>query len=115
MIPLDAKTVTFGEITFQGQPVLHSEMRIDHKTIPRGLYVYEVRHADDDFLIPRQICKRVLVNFYGTLITAKPLHLPPEGLYLDKPYDFENAEIRSLDEFMTFHRIKPKAKDTMER
>jgi hypothetical protein len=108
MTPLDANTTPFLEIIFDGKPALHSEMRIDRKTIPKGLYAYEVRHADDDFTEPIQVCRHVMVNFYGTLITTKPLHIPPDGIGLEHGFDFKNAEVTDMFEFTARHHIKPK-------
>jgi hypothetical protein len=115
MILLDAKEVVFAEIEFQGKPALHSEMRIERSSIPKCLHLYEVRHADDDWSTPVQVAKRVMVNFYGSLITTEPLKIPEFGIQLKEPYDFYKSEARTLDEFLMHHHIKPRQKTAHER
>jgi len=64
----------FEEVTVFGMPMLFTCLRVDRSTVPGNLYIYEVRHADEDWGEPVQVCKGVLVNHYGTLISNKPLH-----------------------------------------
>jgi hypothetical protein len=114
MTRADADKIVFSEIELLGTAALHSELRIERNTVPKGLHMYEVRHADEDWFMPRQIARRVLVNFYGTLITAKPLALGEYGIALDKPFDFGHDAV-TIREFMQKHQIKPKARDSHER
>lgn len=43
----DAMTEDFEEITVFNKPALFTNIRIDKATVPKGLYMYEVRHNDD--------------------------------------------------------------------
>ena len=67
------------EVTVFDRPMLFAECRIDPASIPKGLYMYEVRHTDSDWGEPCQIGKGVLVNFFGTLITSEPIRLDADG------------------------------------
>ena len=44
---LDAMKEVFEEVTVLGKPLLFTPCRIDRNTVPKGLYMYEVRHDDD--------------------------------------------------------------------
>ena len=106
----DARDIVMGEVSFQGIPALYSELHIERKTVPKELHVYELRRAQDDPFMPVQIKDRVEVNFYGTLITTKPLRMPREGIFLNgNPFDFKNCEKMNLERFMGLNRIKLKA------
>lgn len=65
----DARTERWEIVTVCDIPMLFSCLRIDRNTIPEGLYLYEVRHADDDWGEPVEIAKGVLVNHFGTLLS----------------------------------------------
>ena len=75
----NAAEVDYSEITILGKPALFSEWRIDHSTVPPGLHLYELRHEDEDWGTPCQVARGVLVNFYGTVLTAEPLKLDEDG------------------------------------
>jgi hypothetical protein len=113
----NAKEIVMGEVTCQGKPALFSELRLDSKTIPKPLYVYHVRHSDEDFLKAVTVEKKVAVNHRGTLITIDKLDLGPGGIYRLAPDDlnFRRDEVKSLEFFMQQHRIKPRVRDDHER
>lgn len=52
--------------------------KIPEKNRHNDLYYYEMRHGESDRDTPVTIEKFVLVNFYGTIITAIPLELTDE-------------------------------------
>ena len=79
---MNAKEITYEEATLFGQPVLFTDFRLDRTTIPAQLYLYEIRHADDDSGLPCQVAKGILVNFYGSILSLEPLDIPADG-YLD--------------------------------
>ena len=72
---LDASTAKFEMVTVLEQPMLFTCCRVDKDTVPKGLYVYEVRHDDDMRGDPVEISDRIIVNHWGTLLTSKPIHL----------------------------------------
>lgn len=82
-----AEHASWELVTVRGVPMLFTEFRIDRTSVPEGLYMYEVRHADEDSGDPAQIAKWVMVNYFGTLISAieLPLEFSAQGhnAYLD--------------------------------
>lgn len=81
----DAMKEEYEVVTVRGHPMLFTCLRIDRSTIPKGLYMYEVRHDDDQQGEPVQIANWILVNHWGTLITDAPIPLEPSinNAYLD--------------------------------
>jgi len=79
MARFNAMTENFEEVEILGKPALFSSLRIDRSTLPKGLYLYEVRHDDDCQGIACQIARGIMVNHWGTLITREPIKLPPDG------------------------------------
>lgn len=63
------------ELTDIGQKVLFFDGRIDRNTIPYGFYVYDIRHNDYDWGHLCDIIRFVAVNYFGTIITYKPIKL----------------------------------------
>lgn len=65
-----------------------------------GLYLYNLRHGDD-WGIPCTLEKRVVVNFYGSLVSDKELELPINDYQLLK----EEKEItdESLKKYIDFN------------
>ena len=78
----------FYEVSIGGKRALFSDVRIKRASIPKELYVYEVRHADEDWDEPCQIKRGIMVNFYGTLISNEPLLKEGEdSIYFDMKKD----------------------------
>lgn len=46
MARYNAMEEIFTEIEVLGKPALFHDMRIDRNTVPKGLYLYEIRHDD---------------------------------------------------------------------
>lgn len=78
----DAGKEIFEEILLFGNPALFHGLRMDYDTVPKGLFVYEVRHGGFAGATPVQVGRHTIVNYMGTVITAKPLPIPLSG-YLD--------------------------------
>ena len=74
---VNAMTEKFEDVTVLGHPMLFTCARVDRATVPDGLYMYEVRHDDDQQGDPVQIANWIMVNHWGTLITNKPIRLEP--------------------------------------
>lgn len=72
-----AREAAFEAVTVLDHPMLFACFRIDRNSVPDGLYLYEVRHDDDQQGLPVQIADWVLVNHWGTLITDTPIPLEP--------------------------------------
>lgn len=62
---------------------LLSEVRVDREKGIEGKYLYDIRHSDNDWCDPATLEKKVIVNWFGTLIVDKPIQAL-EGP--DRPY-----------------------------
>ena len=51
MARYNAMEETFTEVRVLGKPALFHDLRIDRSTVPKGLYLYEVRHDDEGWEI----------------------------------------------------------------
>ena len=83
----NANDIIYDEVAVLGTPALFTDWRVDRATIPASMFLYEVRHADSDWGDPCQLARGILVNFYGTILTTKPMDIPESG-YLN--FDSEN-------------------------
>lgn len=106
----------FEEITVLDKPALFTGIRIERDTVPKGLYLYEVRGDDDGGSDPVQIARGIVVNHYGSIITREPIKLPQDG-YLDidpeKDWNFAGGDCRTVKEFQ--EKYPPAKKKEKER
>ena len=118
----DAMKEVFEEVTVLDKPMLFTCQRIDRATVPKGLYLYEVRHDDDMRCDPVQIANWIMVNHWGTLISNEPLKLTPSktvnNAYLDidpeKDWNYEGVEA-TISEYMERHPPKKEKHKDFER
>lgn len=118
----DAMKEVFEEVTVLDKPMLFTCQRIDRATVPKGLYLYEVRHDDDMRGDPVQIANWIMVNHWGTLISNEPLKLTPSKIvnnaYLDidpeKDWNYEGVEA-TISEYMERHPPKKEKHKDFER
>lgn len=76
---VSAMAEKFENVTVLGHPMLFTNLRLHRDTVPKGLFVYEVRHDDDQQGIPVQIADWIMVNHWGTLISNRPINLEPNA------------------------------------
>ena len=88
---VDVRTEEFEIVTVFDHPMLFTCLRCDRNTLPKGMYLYEVRHDDDMQGIPCEIAERILVNHWGTVISNKPIALT-EQFSTGKRYRLINEE-----------------------
>lgn len=98
MARLNANEATYTGIKIFDIPALFIDERIDRKTIPEGLYVYEIRHADDSMCDPCEIAHGILVNFYGTVITNQEIDLSRLG-YRDIDSEKDIVSLRDHEDY----------------
>lgn len=55
------------------------DTRIPRDNRKEGMHYYEMRHTGDDWSKPCSVENKVSVNFWGTLVTRKPIALSNEG------------------------------------
>lgn len=89
----NAMLETYREITVLGKPALFTCMMLDDRTVPNGLYKYDVR-CDEYSGEPIELARKLTNEHYGTIITAGPIELDAYGRYrlnhyqdwVDEPY-----------------------------
>lgn len=108
----------FEEITVLGKPALFHNMRIERNSVPKGLYLYEIRHDDDGQGDPVQIAKGIMVNHLGSIITREPIELPPDG-YLDinpeKDWNYAGGDCQTIKEFQEKYPSRKQNEREQER
>lgn len=116
MARYNAMEETYTEIRVLGKPALFHDMRLDRNTVPKGLYLYEVRHDDEGWGDPVQIAKGILVNHFGSILTRERIKLSSNG-YLDiepeKDWDYCGGDCRTIQEFQ--EKYPPKREKEKER
>lgn len=65
------------EVKYKRQIVTVIEDRVPKRKRETGKFYYEMRHTDTDWSLPVTIEKGVMINFWGTLVTNKPLKMGP--------------------------------------
>lgn len=81
--------------------VLFDGCRIKQEDVPAGLYKYSARHDDECCGIPCQICKHVMINHWGDILTDRPLDLGEHGIYLitySEVYDDDGNLIDTVED-----------------
>lgn len=80
----------FEQIRLFDKTVLFTPERIDDKYIPKGIYKYELRHDDECQGTIRELSTKILVNYWGTIISNKPIQLDRDGYReIDEDYDIQ--------------------------
>ena len=93
---VNAGTARFEEVEILGIPALFTTLRVDRATVPKGMYAYDMQTDAEDWSQPCLLARRVLVEHFGTVLTASPIHLPEKG-YLDlSPGNFKEQGIGQL-------------------
>lgn len=92
----------FEAIELFDKLALFSNYRIDRSTVPEGLYMYEVRHDDDQQGDPCQIKSSILVNFWGTVITNESLELDEnDSLLINSEEDWNyTGDSMTIEEYL---------------
>lgn len=67
----------FEAVTVFGHPMLFTTSHLDHDTIPKGMYLYAVRHHSENLEMPVEISDWAVVNRYGSLLSGTPIALQP--------------------------------------
>lgn len=91
MYPLNAATERFEAVEIFGIPGLFATERVNRETVPPGMYAYDMQTSAEDWSQPALLARWIMVEHYGTVLTASPIPLPTGG-YLDlKPGDFAQS------------------------
>lgn len=72
---VDARKERFELVEVFDRPMLFTCLRVDRNTVPKGLYLYEVRNDDDQCGIPVEIGRHIDPendwNYTGDLCSAR--------------------------------------------
>ena len=68
-------------VMINGKTYVFTNMRVERKSVPDELYVYDVRDDDDCSGVFANIKEFVMVNHWGTIIGQVPLPLDENGTY----------------------------------
>ena len=110
MTPINANETGYERFEILGRDALFTSLRIDRKSLPEGLYAYELRDCDDCSGDPCEVRSFVLVNHWGTVIVKEPIEGADEGITLDEnDYNYLGEEM-TLEEFAN---PAPKMEQTM--
>lgn len=78
----------FEEVVIGETLAIFTSLRLDRDKLPKDVFAYDIRHADDDGMEAAEIAKYVMVNHMGTIITKEPLELDEHGSMILEEYDF---------------------------
>ncbi len=106
-----AQDLSYEEVLFQDTPALFTSLRVKSASIPMGMYRYEIREEGGE---PCQLSRGILVDHYGTLLTADPIQLPADGYLSCASADlvFLSDGVAALEDFQRKH--PPTGRDVME-
>lgn len=99
MKPINANEADYERFEILGRDALFTCLRIDRKTLPEGLYAYDIRDSDYCDGTPSELCNFVLVNHWGTVIVKEKIEGADEGVILNEmDYNYLGEDM-TLDEF----------------
>lgn len=118
----NAKEHRFEAVTVLGKEMLFTTAHLDHGTIPRGVYLYAVRHHSEDPEKPVQIAAWAVVNRYGSLLTTTPIQLSQhpklnnsfKDIDTDKEWEDRGYSVR-LHEYLEHYPIQHRKSKGQER
>ena len=77
METVDVQKEVLEEVELLGRTGYYTGMRVDRKTVPEGMYCYELRHGDD-WGFPVSVEENVRVNYFGAVLFTEELELGKE-------------------------------------
>lgn len=99
MKPINASEADYERFEVLGRDALFTCLRIDRKSLPEGLYAYDLRDCDDCSGTPCQLKNFVMVNHWGTVVVREPIEGADNGIDLDEDDYNYLGENMTLDEF----------------
>ncbi len=101
MKPINANEAGYESFEILGHNALFTSLRIDRKTLPDGLYAYDLRDCDDCSGDPAELKSYVMVNHWGTVITKEPIEGADDGIVLEeKDYNYLGEDM-TIEEFVS--------------
>lgn len=84
----DYRKEKFEKVRVCGIECEFNDMRIEQVTVPKGKYLYEVAGDDDSGSDPVRVGLRIMVNFFGTLISDQAFPIGKDGVLWLEEGDF---------------------------
>ena len=113
MIPINAHEADYERFEIFGKDALFTSLRIDRKTLPEGLYAYDLRDCDDCTGDPSELKNYVMVNHWGTVIVKEPIEGAENGVLMDRNDYNYLGERMTLEEFTNSVSPAPTMEQTM--
>ena len=92
--------LTLKPVFLFGKFCMFTDMRVNITDLPNGIYKYDLRHSDEDWGEPVEVCDNVIVNFYGSILVKEKLpdeiNFDEKELYLIGEYDFIEEPIGDM-------------------
>lgn len=92
MYPINATAERFEAVEVLGIPALFTVSRVDRSTIPKGMYLYEMQTSEDDWTQPCLLGRKIMVEHFGSILTASPIDLNERGYRDMAPGDFAQGD-----------------------
>ena len=110
MKPISADETSYERFEILGRDALFTNLRIDRKSLPDGLYAYDLRDSDNCDGTPSELKSFVMVNHWGTVIVKEPIDGADEGIVLNEDdYNYLGEDMK----FEEFLNSAPKMEQTM--
>ena len=107
MKPINANETEYERFEILGHDALFTNMRIDRKSLPEGLYAYDLRDCDDCSGYPAELKNYVIVNHWGTVLVKEPIEGAADGIVLgESDYNYLGEDM-SLDDFSGYPKFEP--------
>ncbi|MCM1335476.1 MAG: hypothetical protein NC084_13085 [Bacteroides sp.] len=115
MTPINANETSYEKFEILGREALFTDLRIDRKSLPEGLYAYDLRDCDDCSGDPCEVKSFVLVNHWGTVIVKEPIEGADDGVMLDDDDYNYLGDNMTLEEFANSALTTEHSASTMEQ
>ena len=113
MKPINAHEADYERFEIFGRDALFTNLRIDRKTLPEGLYAYDLRDCDECSGEPSEVKSFVLVNHWGTVVVREPIEGADDGVLMSKEDYNYLGEDMTLEEFASPVSPAPTMEQTM--
>lgn len=97
----DARKERYEVIECFGKKCLFTDIRLDRNTVPKELFVYEIRHDDEGWGDPVELARGIMVNFLGTVISRTELLEGCDRRYFSFDKDDDPIEWKYLEDHCT--------------
>ena len=98
---LDAEKINYSVASLFGHIVLFREDKVDLKTIPDGVYYYELSYSGFNYRTPTRLGKWADENFYGSVLSQREIKL-----YKPKENGNAHRRVKKEDFYVSYNICK---------